>query len=194
MGLALALRHDLQALKPPQVRRLLLSSAPAALAGLLGHDAVERRLGTPGRTATALALAGVALWAADAAGKEDHVGAARSFPEGVGAASVAQVVALVPGVSRTGATLTTLRAQGVPRDDALRTSLLMSLPVALGAAGLTAVRGRQSPSLAPTLLAGATAYAAARRVAPTRRFVQASVLYRLAVAAAVARRLRKEQR
>jgi hypothetical protein len=70
----------------------------------------------------------------------------------------------------------------------------MSLPVALGAAGLTAVRGRQAPALAPTLLAGATAYAAARRVAPTRRFVQASVLYRLAVAAAVARRLRKEQR
>ena len=108
------------------------------------------------------------------------------------AASVAQAVALVPGVSRTGATLTALRASGVPREEALRTSLVMSLPVAVGAAGLTAVRGRQAPPAVPTAVAAAAAFVAARRVSATRGFVRGSVIYRLGLAALVARRLRKE--
>lgn len=111
----------------------------------------------------------------------------------VRAASLAQVAALAPGVSRASATLTALRARGVDRDQALRTSLLMSLPVTLGAAGLTAVRGRQAPPLLPTAVAGATAYAAAGRVRATDRFVAGSVIYRLAVATAVAVRLRRER-
>jgi undecaprenyl-diphosphatase len=103
------------------------------------------------------------------------------------------VVALAPGVSRTGATLTALRARGVDREEALRTSLLMSLPVTLGAAGLTAVRGRELPAAVPTAVAGVTAYVAARRVRATKGFVSGSVLYRLAVAATVAVRLRRER-
>jgi undecaprenyl pyrophosphate phosphatase UppP len=103
------------------------------------------------------------------------------------------VVALAPGVSRTGATLTALRARGVDREEALRTSLLMSLPVTLGAAGLTAVRARQLPAAVPTAVAGLTAYAAARRVRATEGFVTGSVLYRLAVATGVAVKLRRNR-
>jgi hypothetical protein len=80
----------------------------------------------------------------------------------------------------------------VPRDEALRTSLLMSLPVTVGAAALTAVRGRQAPPVVPTALAAATAFVAARRVTATPALVRGSVLYRLALAGLVARRLRKE--
>jgi undecaprenyl pyrophosphate phosphatase UppP len=97
-------------------------------------------------------------------------------------------------VSRTGATLTALRAEGVPREEALRTSLLMSLPVALGAAGLTAVRGRKAPPAVPTAVAAATAFVAARRVSATPALVRGSVAYRLGLAALVARRVRKESR
>ncbi|HUR52298.1 MAG TPA: undecaprenyl-diphosphate phosphatase [Mycobacteriales bacterium] len=189
LGLAIALRHDLARLNLSEVRRLLLSSAPAAVVGLLAHDAVDGRLGRPGPTAALLAGAGLVLWASDA--RADR-GPSALTPGDVAAASLAQVIALAPGVSRSGATLTALRARGVPREDALRTSLLMSLPVAAGAAGLTAVRGGKAPPLVPAAVAGLTAWAAARRVAPTQRFVRGSVLYRLAVAAAVARRLRKE--
>jgi undecaprenyl-diphosphatase len=213
VGLAVALRHEVRRLTASDVRRLLLSSAPAAVVGLVAHDAVEKRLGTPGRIATALAVAGAALWWADSradpgppshAASHDHgqSGAARATPDrprswvpapGVWWASLAQAAALVPGVSRTGATLTALRAAGTPRDEALRTSLLMSLPVAVGAAGLTAVRGRQAPPAVPTALAAATAYLSARRVTATRGLVRGSVLYRLGLAALVARRLRKER-
>jgi undecaprenyl-diphosphatase len=160
--------------------------------GLVAHDAVERRWGTPGRTASALALAGAALWCADRTKTRDF---SRDTGDrgALGAAAVAQAVALVPGVSRTGATLTALRAAGTPREEALRTSLLMSLPVTVGAAGLTAVRGRQAPPAVPTALAAGTAYLAARRVTATRAVVRGSVLYRLGLAALVARRLLKEK-
>jgi undecaprenyl-diphosphatase len=208
VGLALALRDDVRALDPAQVRRLALSSVPAALAGLVLGDLVERRLGKPGPTAVLLAGAGLALLVADrqadspqpAPASRDHrkdhrtpVGESFRRPPALLGAAAAQVVALAPGVSRTGATLTALRAQGVDRDEALRTSLLMSLPVTLGAAGLTAVRGRQLPPAVPTAVAGLTAYAAARRVRATKSVVTGSVLYRLAVAATVAVRLRRER-
>jgi undecaprenyl-diphosphatase len=200
LGLALALRHDLRRLDQAQVRRLALSSVPAAVTGLVAHDAVERRLGTPGRTAAGLALAGVALWWADSRSSADDLCPLNARPglrggqRSLDAASLAQAAALVPGVSRTGATLTALRAWGVPREEALRTSLLMSLPVAVGAAALTAVRGRQAPPALPTAVAAATAFVAARRVTATRGFVRGSVIYRLGLAAVVARRLRTEEK
>ena len=178
VGLALALREDLPSLTP----RLVLTSAPAAAAGFLLLGPVERRLGRPGPTAALLAGAGVALWLADRR-------TARGRSDGLAAAAGAQVLALAPGVSRSGATLTALRAAGVEREEALRTSLLMSLPVALGAAGLTAVRGRRLPPAVPSLVAGVAAYAAARRRPSAQRVVSGSVIYRLAVAAAVATRL-----
>jgi undecaprenyl-diphosphatase len=197
-----------RALEPAQVRRLALSSVPAAVAGLVLGDVVERRLGRPGPTAALLAGAGLALLLADRQADSPQPPSPsrdprKAHPTQVGdsfrrstdlaSAAAAQVVALAPGVSRTGATLTALRARGVDRDEALRTSLLMSLPVTLGAAGLTAARGRELPPVVPTAVAGVTAYAAARRVRATKGFVTGSVLYRLAVAAIVAARLRRER-
>ncbi|MDP9183513.1 MAG: undecaprenyl-diphosphate phosphatase [Actinomycetota bacterium] len=200
-GMALALRDDVRSLTPHDVRRIALSSAPAALAGLLLQGVVERRLGRPGPTAALLAISGAGLWMADSRAGNDRCPVdaratrkgGQSSHRGMVAASLAQVLALAPGVSRTGATLTALRARGVPRDEALRASLLMSLPVTAGAAGLTAVRGGSVPPLLPTALAGLSAYVTARRVRPSRGFVVASVAYRLGVAAAVAAKLRKEQ-
>jgi undecaprenyl-diphosphatase len=213
-GLALALREDLRALRPAEVRRLALSAAPAAVAGLLLQDVVERRLGGPRRTAALMAASAAALWVADRQAESGHP-RTRTRDRGKGApplggaglprspavsgrdlttASLAQVAALAPGVSRTGITLTALRARGVEREQALRTSLLMSLPVTVGAAALTAVRGRARPPLLPTALAGVTAYAAARRAPSAQRVVAASVAYRLVVAGAVAVRRAKEDR
>ena len=180
------------ALKPAveELPRVLVAAVPAALAGLLIRDLVERRLGSPGPTAVALAGAGVLLWAADTRGESGHIG-----PAEVAACSLAQVAALVPGVSRSGATLTALRLRGVPRQEALRFSLLMSLPVTVGAAGLTAVRSRRAPALGPSLLAATAAWATTRAAQPASpRLFPASAVYRLVVAAAVAVRLRKEHR
>ncbi|HUR14537.1 MAG TPA: undecaprenyl-diphosphate phosphatase [Mycobacteriales bacterium] len=202
VGLALALRDDLAALRLAEARGLALSAAPAAVAGLLLQDVVERRLGGPRRTAVLMAASAAALWVVDRQAASDPrprdhgkgapplggAGLPRSLKVGAGdltAAAFAQVAALAPGVSRTGVTLTALRARGVDREPALRTSLLMSLPVTVGAAALTALRGRSWPAPVPSALAGITAYAAARRVPPARTVIAASVAYRLVVALAV---------
>ena len=92
-----------------------------------------------------------------------------------------------------GAVLTALRARGVDREEAFRLSLLMSLPVAGGAAALTAVRGRELPPAVPTALAAVSAYAAGRSLRASRTAVAASVAYRLVVAGAVAAKLRRDR-
>ena len=167
---------------------MLPATVPAAVVGLLAQDAVERRLGRPGPTAALLAAAGVQL------ALVDRRGAMRSVDgSDLAAAGAAQVAALVPGVSRSGATLLALRWRQVRREDALRTSLVMSLPVTLGAAALTAARSRRTPALVPSFLAGGASYLTARRVVGSPRFYTGSALYRLGLATAVAVRLRKEK-
>lgn len=182
-GIALALRPSVG-----ELVRVLPATVPAAVVGLVGQDAVERRLGRPGPTAGLLAVVGLTLAFADRRAASRAVD-----PSDLRAAGAAQVAALVPGVSRSGATLLALRWRRVRRQDALRTSLIMSLPVTIGAAGLTAVRSRRTPAVLPTLVAGGASYLTARRVVGSSRLYSGSALYRLGLAAAVAARLRKEK-
>ena len=182
-GIALALRPSFE-----ELVGVLPATFPAAVVGLLAQDAVERRLGRPGPTAALLAVVGLQLLLVDRRPASRPVDAAD-----IRAAGEAQVAALVPGVSRSGATLLALRRRRVRRADALRTSLVMSLPVTIGAAGLTAARARRTPALLPTLLAGGASYVAARQVVGSPRLYSGSALYRLGLAAAVAARLRKEK-
>lgn len=187
VGLVLALRRDLVALDRRAATRLLLTSLPAGAAGLLTQDALEARLGRPGPTSALLAGAGGLLWLADRRPQDRSVGTREAAT-----AAVAQVVALAPGVSRTGATLTALRAGRVPREEAFRYSMLMSLPVTAGAAALSVRRAGRPPPLLPTVLAGVTAYATSAWLdTGSGRFVSGSALYRLAVASLVAVRLRR---
>jgi undecaprenyl-diphosphatase len=189
LGLAAALREDLADLDAGTGCLLVLSCLPAAAAGLLGQEAVERRLGGPGPTAALLAGAGTLMWLADRRPQTRGVG-----PREAAAAALAQVLALAPGVSRSGATLTALRALGVRREDAARFSVLMSLPVTAGAAAVTVVRARQLPPAGPTALAATASFVTAAVVdRASRRFLTAAALYRAALAAAVAVRLRHDR-
>jgi len=178
----------------PDRRTLALvaaTSVPAAVAGLLAADAVEARLGRPPQLAALLAGAGAVLWAADRWSPQDRpVG-----PRQAALAAVAQVAALMPGVSRSGATLTALRLAGVERAAAERFSLLMSLPVTAGAAVLTLARSRSlPPGSVPGALAAAVSAAAALRLRPVGSSATGPALYRLALAAAVAARTRRKDR
>lgn len=196
-GIAVALRTDLTVLDRRRAAALALTCLPAAVAGLLVDDAVERRLGGPGQLAGSLAGGGLLLWAADR--RPQHQVAAG--PRELAVAALAQVTALVPGVSRTGATLTALRLMRVERAEAARTSLLMSLPVTGGAALLPLTRsgGATLRALAPALAAGVPAAAVAGALAATAwrrrpaRPVTVAAVYRLALAAVVAQRLRSRR-
>lgn len=186
LGVALAFRQHLHR---SDAGMLLLTSIPAAVAGVVAQDAVEARLGRPGPTAALLAGAGVLMWLADRRPEDGAVGARETA-----AASFAQVFALAPGLSRSGAALTALRLNGVPRQEALRFSMLMSLPVTAGAGLLTAVRSRRPPALVPAALAAGSAYAASRAVqVASFRVISGAAAYRLAVAAAVVARLRQNK-
>lgn len=203
LGVAFALRRDLRELATTRAGRrhtllLAASSLPAALAGAALHDAVERRLGRPPQLAALLATAGAVLWAADR--RAQDVG--RVDARQAAAAGLAQVTALAPGVSRTGATLTALRLCRVERAEAARFSLLMSLPVTAGAAALTLARADRSTTraLAAPASAGVLAAAVSGGLAATawrRRPAGSATLpavYRLGLAAVVAARLRRPVR
>ncbi len=166
------------------------ASVPAAVAGLLGADVVEERLGRPPQLAALLAGAGALMWWVDARAGQ---GTADVTTGQAALAGLAQVAALVPGVSRSGATLTALRGLGVDRASAQRFSLLMSLPVTAGAAGLTLRRADATlmRAVAPGVVAAGLAGAATatRQVRRPGGSLRAPALYRLGLAGWVASRL-----
>lgn len=188
-GLLVALRRDIAALDRRTATWLALSCVPAGIAGLVAQDVVERRLGRPAPTAALLAGAGVLMWVADRRPEQRGVG-----PREAAVAAAAQVAALAPGVSRTGATLTALRAMGVRREAAVRFSMLMSLPVTAGASGLTVARAGRRPPVLPTALSAGAALVAGSSPRGSGRWVSAAAVYRLGFATAVAVRLRRESR
>jgi undecaprenyl-diphosphatase len=180
LGIALALARSPAGPPPPRVAGLAAATCvPAAVAGLLAADTVEARLGRPEQLPVLLAGAGVLLALADSRPEDRTLGGREAAY-----AALAQVAALAPGVSRSGAALTALRAAGVGRAEAERFSLLMSLPVTAGAALLTLARSDrvQLRALAGPLAVGVPAAGLAGWAAARRR--QRRGDHRLAVVAA----------
>jgi undecaprenyl-diphosphatase len=115
-----------------------LALAPPAAVGYLLEERLERRPSTPRALAAGLALGGVAMALADAQGGERP--AADAGPRDGLALGFAQALALLPGISRNGATLGTARALGFDREAAQALSWRVGLPVIAGAAALKARR------------------------------------------------------
>jgi undecaprenyl-diphosphatase len=149
------LRKDAVAAATDPVRTALLA-APAGLAGLALEGPIEQRASDPRVTAAAMIAGGIGLWATDSAAKPR--GGVR--PPSLYLIGLAQAVALVPGISRNGATLTAARALGVDREASARLSWRAGLPVIGGATMLKLVRLSQD-GLAPELRAPFAAGAAA---------------------------------
>lgn len=139
-------RHDLWRLmralfRPanphPEDRRMawmiLLACVPGAAAGALFEDVIEQSIRTRiALIAGVLILMGVVLFLADRFGKRKRpVESLRTF-EGF-LIGCAQALALIPGVSRSGATITMGLFLGMTREAAARFSFLLSAPITLGA-------------------------------------------------------------
>jgi undecaprenyl-diphosphatase len=110
---------------------ILLSTIPAALTGALFADVIERKTGYIWLIATMLIAFGLVLgWADRRPGIRtvDEVRPRDALLMGVG-----QALALQPGVSRSGVTMTAGRLGGLGRDGAARFAFLMSLPITAGA-------------------------------------------------------------
>ena len=109
----------------------VLSAVPAGIAGAIAENWITEKLGTPALIAISLMLFGVVLvWADRQTGTRDLDSFSTRDALLIGAA---QVLALNPGTSRSGITITAARTFGFSRDAAARVSFLMSVPVIGGA-------------------------------------------------------------
>ena len=163
VALAIDMRTELiesaRALDRRRAAAIALSLAPPALAGYALEGSIERRLGGPRSIAAGLIVGAVAMALADLRPGQlrrrrapDRRGEADGSPA-LGARSeqeagpcdglalgLAQATALIPGVSRNGATLTAARARGFAREDAHALSWHAGLGVILGASALKGAR------------------------------------------------------
>ena len=168
----------------PPPTRLVATLAPPSAAGLLLERPIEARLGTPPSLAAGLVAGSVALVLADRGPqRRGHRDAALADALWLG---LAQALALVPGVSRSAATLAAARARGFARPDAARLSLEAAVPVLVAATALKAVRARPRRAHLAGALASFAATLAAR---PLTRLLAGSPVpwaaYRSALAAAI---------
>jgi len=204
-ALLVGLRHEIAAeLAAFDSRRAAvvgLSFVPPAVAGLSLERRIEA-LGTPGATAAGLLAGAVAMVLADRASQ--HRGPGDAGPADGLALGLAQAAALVPGISRNGATLTAARARGFTREQANLLSRTVALPVIVGAVALKGARLRRrgvDPGTARALLIGAGASFASTLASQRliRMVERDSALwpyaaYRAGLAGAVVARLRRAAR
>ena len=107
------------------------ATIPAAIVGALGEDLIAEHLGEPWQIAVLLGAFGLFLYLADRRPQDkDMSQLGVKAAVGVG---IAQTLALMPGVSRSGVTITAGRFLRLGRDAAARFSFLLLVPVTLGA-------------------------------------------------------------
>jgi undecaprenyl-diphosphatase len=120
----------------PAAREIWLLAAgtvPAVVAGLLFKNLIEERLRTPAVAGAMLAAGAVLLLVAERVGSKTRSDRTLTMREAVWI-GCAQAVALVPGVSRSGATMALTLLIGLRRQDGARFVFLLGIPAILGAA------------------------------------------------------------
>jgi undecaprenyl-diphosphatase len=172
-----------------------VATIPAALVGFAGESFIEDRLGEPWQIAIFLSVFGVVLWWADRRSSQTRelhdVDLRRALAVGF-----AQTLALAPGVSRSGITITAARLLGLSRDAAARLSFLLLIPIVFGAAVLKGLKdvvfGDLPPGSAGPFVVGTVAAAGSGLIAiwallgyVRRHDYSVFALYRLVVAAFV---------
>jgi undecaprenyl-diphosphatase len=110
---------------------IFAATIPAALAGAVGEETIENHLGQPYQIAIFMAVFAVLLWIADRTPQEKRIGQLGFWP--AFAVGVSQILALMPGVSRSGITITTGRFLKLDRDSAARFAFLLLIPIVFGA-------------------------------------------------------------
>ena len=173
---------------------VILGTIPIGLLGLLFQDQIETTLRGFVVIATTLWVFGLLLGAADRFGRHERTLDQLTWKHGV-LYGLAQSLALVPGVSRSGGTIAAGLAMGYTREAAARYSFLLAIPAVLGSGAykLTDVADDPvTPAWGPIALATAVAFVVGYAViAWLLRYISTHdfrpfVLYRLGLAAVVA--------
>jgi undecaprenyl-diphosphatase len=174
---------------------LVAATIPAALAGLLLGDVIEATARAPQIVALTLVAGAILLWVADHFGRRDLGVDDVTFPISIGVGA-AQALALIPGISRSGASISAGRLAGLDRPAAARFAFLMATPITAGAvlfearklvtgeAGVTVDAVPLVVGLVASLVAGLLAIRFMLAYLRTRS-LDVFVAYRLVVAAVV---------
>jgi undecaprenyl-diphosphatase len=138
---------------------VVLGTLPIAILGLLFQDEIEHAFRDLRLIATTLIVFGILLGIADHVGKKyldlDHL----TVPHGIGY-GLAQAFALIPGVSRSGGTITAGRLLGYKRESAAEYAFLLAVPAvfASGLYQLKDIGGKNTPPWGPTIFATVIAF------------------------------------
>jgi len=111
---------------------LAVASIPGGVFGLLLNDLAESTFRSAALVAVTMSVMGLILWIADSRSTGERSMESWTLRDAL-IMGFAQAMALIPGVSRSGATISAARFLGYERDGAARLSFLMALPVTLGA-------------------------------------------------------------
>ena len=173
---------------------LVLSTLPAAVIAFLLNDVVDGAVRQPGLVAVMLVIGGAILWLADKWGPRTHT-IDRLTRRGAVGIGFAQALALIPGVSRSGISMSAALFAGLDRADAARYSFLMATPItamAVAYESLKILRGEVGGAepltlavgVAASFVSGILAISVLLRYLRTRSF-NVFVVYRLVLAAVV---------
>lgn len=134
---------------------VLAGSIPTAIIGL-ALSGVFERLNTPLPVAIALAITGVILWFAPKSGPKREIGQVTFRDALIG--GVVQGIAVIPGISRSGSTISALLGRGIDKDLAPKLSFLMYLVVSFGVALLGVREFDGSIGVAPLVVMTAASF------------------------------------
>jgi len=124
---------------------VIWATVPVGLAGLLWHDFIDTQLRSPIVIAWATIGFGLLLWLADVSGKRQRDEHTINWKD-VLIIGCAQALALIPGTSRSGITMTAGLLLGLTRTAAARFSFLLSIPTILLAGGYKGIKLLEQPA------------------------------------------------
>ena len=132
---------------------IVASTIPASLVGVLFNDRIQPLQDNPYIIGVMLIIMGLVLWTADRSARKKineltDINAKNGFVVGL-----AQCLAIIPGVSRSGITITAGRAMGIARETAAEFTFLLSMPIILGDAGYHFLKMHTDPAAAYELSA-----------------------------------------
>src|SRR6476660_201099 len=174
---------------------LVVATVPALIIGVLLNDVVEERFREVGLVALMLVVGAAIMWLADHWGPKRLLAVDLTFPKALGL-GFAPALALIPGVSRSGISISAGLFAGLDRESAARFSFLMAMPVTAAAAayeGYKLIRGEIGVAvpvgpllvgLAASFIFGILAIAVLLRYLQTRS-TNIFVVYRIVIAAVV---------
>jgi undecaprenyl-diphosphatase len=148
-------------IETPEKRRviyLIMATVPGAVGGYLLQDQAESTFRSPQLIGITLIVMGIVLWLVDKLVDQRRVLGEMRWIDGL-LIGLSQVVALIPGVSRSGATMTTSRGLRFDRESAAEFSFLMSMPIIVAAIVMEGPKALSEAGLTNEIMSGVAASA-----------------------------------